>query len=411
MIAAQARDAAALLRGGPIAHGGRSLSACAALRELPAARRRRSAPSGCSFHAFAWRRLLDASVRDRPQRRLRLDARAAAVAGAPARSGPASPAPRRDRRQARAAAIWRSPTDAPPRVNLLIPTIDLAHFFGGYIAKLNLARRLADAGRRVRIVTVDPVGPLPRDWRQRIEALQRSGRPVRRGRGRVRRGPVAARGQPGRSFHRHDLVDGAHRRTPPAELLGPRALRLPDPGVRAVHLSDGHLCGAGASEPTISRTRAVLDRAAARLLPRPSDRRLRRRRAGRRSRFGVVSERDHRRASPRPARAGAAPDARLLFYARPEPHAARNMFELGVLALSAGARAGGVPRRLGAARDRHRRRAPRASARGRRCARAVAAGRPGRLRAAAARARCRAGPDVHAASQPGADRDGRPAGW
>ena len=30
--------------------------------------------------------------------------------------------------------------DAPARVNVLIPTIDLEHFFGGYIAKLNLAR-------------------------------------------------------------------------------------------------------------------------------------------------------------------------------------------------------------------------------------------------------------------------------
>ena len=32
---------------------------------------------------------------------------------------------------------------APRRVNLLIPTIDLEHFFGGYIAKFNLAKRLA----------------------------------------------------------------------------------------------------------------------------------------------------------------------------------------------------------------------------------------------------------------------------
>ena len=40
--------------------------------------------------------------------------------------------------------------DAPQRVNLLIPTIDLEHFFGGYIAKFNLARRLAERGARVR---------------------------------------------------------------------------------------------------------------------------------------------------------------------------------------------------------------------------------------------------------------------
>jgi hypothetical protein len=39
---------------------------------------------------------------------------------------------------------------------------------------------------------------------------------------------------------------------------------------------------------------------------------------------GPVTERELARSGPR----------RLLFYARPEPHAARNMFELGVLALS-----------------------------------------------------------------------------
>jgi hypothetical protein len=60
--------------------------------------------------------------------------------------------------------------DAPVRVNLLIPTIDLAHFFGGYIGKANLALRLARRGVRVRLVTVDPVGSLPGDWRDQLEA-------------------------------------------------------------------------------------------------------------------------------------------------------------------------------------------------------------------------------------------------
>jgi hypothetical protein len=60
--------------------------------------------------------------------------------------------------------------DAPTRVNLLIPTIDLRHFFGGYIAKLNLARRLADHGLRTRVVTVDPTGPLPHAWMRELEA-------------------------------------------------------------------------------------------------------------------------------------------------------------------------------------------------------------------------------------------------
>ncbi len=61
---------------------------------------------------------------------------------------------------------------APERVNLLIPTFDLKHLFGGYIAKFNLARKLAEAGFRTRIVTVDPTPPLPRSWRDQVEAYQ-----------------------------------------------------------------------------------------------------------------------------------------------------------------------------------------------------------------------------------------------
>ena len=58
----------------------------------------------------------------------------------------------------------------PERINMLIPTIDLRHLFGGYIAKFNLARKLAEAGHRVRIVTVDPTPELPGDWREQVEA-------------------------------------------------------------------------------------------------------------------------------------------------------------------------------------------------------------------------------------------------
>jgi glycosyltransferase involved in cell wall biosynthesis len=124
------------------------------------------------FFAFAWRRLLVASTRglDRPRRRLRIDARPpmtlvqtpgrrksnnAAVGTVAAKIAPLELAVRED---------------GPQRVNLLIPTIDLEHFFGGYIGKLNLARRLAERGARVRIVTVDPVGTLPSSWTRRLES-------------------------------------------------------------------------------------------------------------------------------------------------------------------------------------------------------------------------------------------------
>jgi GT2 family glycosyltransferase len=120
-------------------------------------------------HAFAWRRLLAATARDRPQRVLRLDAvPPPALDPHPGATAPTDPGLRA---MAEKVAPLRLAVrdDAPRRVNLLIPTIDLAHFFGGYIAKLNLARRLSEAGARVRIITVDPVGPLPREWQRELE--------------------------------------------------------------------------------------------------------------------------------------------------------------------------------------------------------------------------------------------------
>lgn len=59
---------------------------------------------------------------------------------------------------------------APKRVNLLVPTVELKHFFGGYITKFNLARKLAEGGHRTRILTTDATPQLPRDWKQRVES-------------------------------------------------------------------------------------------------------------------------------------------------------------------------------------------------------------------------------------------------
>lgn len=59
--------------------------------------------------------------------------------------------------------------EEPERVNLLLPTIELRHLFGGYITKFNLARKLAESGLRVRILTVDPTPNLPADWREQVE--------------------------------------------------------------------------------------------------------------------------------------------------------------------------------------------------------------------------------------------------
>ncbi|MDQ6821451.1 MAG: glycosyltransferase [Actinomycetota bacterium] len=121
------------------------------------------------FHALAWRRLLAASARGLPQGRFRLDALPPpTLHQQPGRAGLDESV--RVVADKVAPLRWTLADDAPIRVNLLIPTIDLRHFFGGYIAKLNLARRLLARGMRVRIVTVDPVGPLPPGWRQTIES-------------------------------------------------------------------------------------------------------------------------------------------------------------------------------------------------------------------------------------------------
>jgi glycosyltransferase involved in cell wall biosynthesis len=67
----------------------------------------------------------------------------------------------------------RANATAPPRVNLLIPTIDFNYVFGGYITKFNLARRLADDGYRVRIVTVDYCDYQPDQWRRQLRSYPR----------------------------------------------------------------------------------------------------------------------------------------------------------------------------------------------------------------------------------------------
>lgn len=59
---------------------------------------------------------------------------------------------------------------APSRINLLVPKVDLRHFFGGYITKLNLARRLAEANLKVRIVIVDICDYLPTVWRRQLQS-------------------------------------------------------------------------------------------------------------------------------------------------------------------------------------------------------------------------------------------------
>jgi len=60
----------------------------------------------------------------------------------------------------------------PKRVNLLIPTIDFTYLFGGYLAKLNLARKLAETGFAVRILIVDYCEYRPDRWRSQLREFE-----------------------------------------------------------------------------------------------------------------------------------------------------------------------------------------------------------------------------------------------
>ena len=57
---------------------------------------------------------------------------------------------------------------APVRINLLIPEINFRTFFGGYIAKFNLAQKLMDAGHQVRFVLVDPCEVDEPGWQEMV---------------------------------------------------------------------------------------------------------------------------------------------------------------------------------------------------------------------------------------------------
>jgi glycosyltransferase involved in cell wall biosynthesis len=284
-------------------------------------------------HAFAWRRLLGATVRDRPVRGLRLDA------VPPPTLDPRPGAHTPDEPELRVIAEKVAPLrlavrdDAPRRINLLIPTIDLEHFFGGYIAKLNLARRLAARGLRVRIVTVDPVGPLPRSWPSDLEAysgLAGLFDSVEVAFGRESQGLEVSRGdafvattwwtahvarQALEALDRERFLYLIQEYEPFTFPMGSYAAlaaesyTLPHAALFSTELLRDyfrrHRIGVYAAGPDAGdRASAAFQNAITAIEPPTADEL-----AGRATR-------------------------RLLFYARPEPHAARNMFELGVLALA-----------------------------------------------------------------------------
>jgi hypothetical protein len=229
--------------------------------------------------------------------------------------------------------------DAPVRVNLLIPTIDLEHFFGGYIAKLNLAARLADRGLRARLVTTDPVGPLPRDWRRTLEGYSGLAGVFDRVEVAFGREGGALEVSPGDRFVASTWWT-AHIAHAGARALGTE---------RFLYLIQEH-------EPfTFPMGTYAALAAGSYDLPHTALFSTELLRAWFRARgLGVyaagteagdaasASFQNAITAVPPPAAAelAARGTRRLLFYARPEAHAARNMFELGVMALTRAAEDG-----------------------------------------------------------------------
>ena len=257
-------------------------------------------------YAFAWRRLLAATARDRPRARLRLDAlpppraRPQARAPRPRRAGRRAPIAEKvaplelavARRRARSASTCSSPRSTSSTSS------------GATSRKFNLARRLAARGAaradrhrrpgaaaaaRLAAARSRPTSGLAGLFDQVEVAFAREAQ--------------RARGQPRRPLRRHHVVDARTSPAHAARALGGRPLPLPDPGVRAVHLPDGHLRGAGERVLPLPARRAVLDRAAARLLP-PSRASASTRRAPRPgdARLGRLPERDHGGRAARPPR-------------------------------------------------------------------------------------------------------------
>ena len=120
--------------------------------------------------AFAWRHLVAASARGRklPRRRLRIDAHPARPVPKPGKDGPSS-RPWRDRRQDRAARAGRQRRRAAAGQHA-DPHDRPGPLLRGLHRQVQPRPRLAAHGARVRIVTVDPVGPLPSSWQRSVEA-------------------------------------------------------------------------------------------------------------------------------------------------------------------------------------------------------------------------------------------------
>ena len=222
--------------------------------------------------------------------------------------------------------------DAPRRVVILHPGIDLKHFFAGFIAVFNLARRLAERGHSVRLVALEGSEP-PADWRDTLAAYEGIGDWIQeldvvyagdRSRS-IEASPddvlvathftaahVAAATLPQlRAEHFLYLIQEYEPLTFPAGsawALARQSYELPHTALFSTDLLRDWFAkeriGVFAAGPEEGHERSAVFANA--ITP-----------------VGDISATDLERSGPR----------RLLFYARPERHAARNLIEIGAMAL------------------------------------------------------------------------------
>jgi glycosyltransferase involved in cell wall biosynthesis len=280
--------------------------------------------------ALLWRRLASATAREQPGHRLHMEALPPSSLVSPPRSAAAPPAPVRAIAEKVAPLNLAIRADAPERINVLIPSVDLKHLFGGYIAKFNLARRMAALGARVRIVTVDPQGPLPSSWRRDVESF--AGLEGLFGTVEIAFGREGLEVSPADRFvastwwSAHIAADaatalGAERFAYLIQeyepftfpmgsyaALADASYRLPHAALFSTELLRDYFRRHGLG--VFAQGEAAGDRASAAF-------------------ENAITAVD----APSAHELAARSSRRLLFYARPEPHAARNLYELGVLAL------------------------------------------------------------------------------
>jgi hypothetical protein len=309
----------------------------------PSSRASRSETGGAEqilLQGIAWRHVqrLLALRRDRPPPDRPLEH--AHDASLPELKGPRSPAAIPNHPYVKKLAGFIEPLElsisesSPQRVNLLLPTIELKHLFGGYITKFNLARKLAEQGLRTRIVAVDPTPHLPLDWRARVEAYEGLG-------GLFDRVEVAfARDQdsplevnPGDKFVATTWWTAHVAGAALAELEAERFVYLIQEYEPYTHPMGSWAALAMASYRlphyalfSTELLREFFERRGYGVFAAGAD-------AG--GRDSVAFQNAITPVTPPSVEDLAGRTSRrLLFYARPEPHATRNMFELGLMALS-----------------------------------------------------------------------------